>query len=235
MKKVLVIFKIILTVEMFSKVGCPDSNLKNIYSGASFSPAEAIANEIGALIPFAEAIGLEVSQSSIDSLMTDESLWDDLERSAALAFNCEHVVCQSWFEKRQPMKADIHHLFACQPGCNSYRSNIPYWQFAPTDEVVRDDCGQREGQNKFEPEHGKGAVARATMYFLMRYPGEVGDQAGELAKNRAKIPIDWHKEFPVEEYEKHRNWLTEKAQGNRNPFIDYPDIATQALLDRGFR
>jgi len=131
------------------------------------------------------------------------------------------------------MKADLHHLFACQPGCNSFRSNIPYWQFDPTEEVVREECGRRE-DNKFEPEQGKGAVARATMYFLVRYPGEVGDSSGELTKSRAKVLLDWHNAYPVDEYERHRNWLTEKAQGNRNPFIDFPEIATASLIKRGF-
>ena len=77
-------------------------------------------------------------------------------------------------------------------------------------------------------------MARATMYFLMRYPGMVGDESGELPKNRTKILLDWHKNNPVDDYEKHRNWLTEQAQGNRNPFIDYPDIATIALIEKGF-
>ncbi|MDJ0918079.1 MAG: endonuclease [Woeseiaceae bacterium] len=212
----------------------PDGQLRNIYSGTLFSPVEAIAAELSALIPFAEAIGVEVTEATLGQIFADDALWEDLENSTQLSFNCEHVVCQSWFDKRQPMKADIHHLFACQPGCNSFRSNIPYWQFDPLDEAVREDCGRREGTNKFEPNNGKGAVARATMYFLMRYPGEVGDEARELAKSRTKILVDWHNEFPVDEYERHRNWLTQKAQGNRNPFIDFPDKVTQALLERGF-
>ena len=212
----------------------PDGNLRNVYSGEKFSPVEAIAAEIEALTPFSEAIGLDIDHESIDSLISNEALWDDLERSAELSFNCEHVVCQSWFDKLQPMKADIHHLFACQPGCNSFRNNIPYWQFDPTDEAIREACGRTEGRSKFEPEYGKGAVARATMYFLMRYPGLIGDDVGEFTKSRVKILTDWHAEFPADEYEKHRNHYTEKAQGNRNPFIDFPDIATQALLEYGF-
>lgn len=211
----------------------PDGKLKNIYSGIQFNPVEAIASELAALLPFAEAMGMETTSEALPQILNDDALWEDFERSAALAFNCEHVVCQSWFEKRQPMKADVHHLFACQPGCNSFRSNIPYWQFDPTEEVVREECGRRE-QNKFEPEHGKGAVARATMYFLMRYPGELGDQSGEMPKNRTRILLDWHNSHPVDEYEKHRNWLIEKAQGNRNPFIDFPEIASAALIERGF-
>ena len=72
------------------------------------------------------------------------------------------------------------------------------------------------------------------MYFLMRYPGEVGNDSDELTKSRVKLLVDWHNNFPVDDYERRRNWLTEKAQGNRNPFIDFPKIVTQALLERGF-
>lgn len=177
---------------------------------------------------------MEFTESlSFETLIENDDLWLNLERSSSLTFNCEHVVCQSWFDKRQPMKADIHHLFACEPGCNSFRSNIPYWQFPIDEEVVRTECGRRE-EKKFEPEHGKGAVARATMYFIMRYPGEVGDERSELTKSRVDVLLGWHNAFPPDNYEKHRNWLTHKAQGNRNPFIDFPGLATKALLKRGF-
>ncbi|MCE0446644.1 endonuclease [Streptomyces tricolor] len=36
---------------------------------------------------------------------------------------------QSWFAKREPMRGDLHHLFACEPECNSFRGNIPYTDF----------------------------------------------------------------------------------------------------------
>ena len=34
--------------------------------------------------------------------------------------------------------------------------------------------------------------------------------------------------------ERHRNWLIHMAQGNRNPFIDQPKVASEALLKLGF-
>jgi endonuclease I len=68
----------------------------------------------------------------------------------------------------------------------------------------------------------------------MRYPGVIGDNKGELTKNRLQILLDWHEMLPVDTYELHRNWLIEKAQGNRNPFIDFPEKATKALIERGF-
>ncbi len=75
------------------------------------------------------------------------------------------------------------------------------------------------------------------MFFLMRFPGEIGDgdKANEMPKDRVKeVLLAWHEADPVGEYERHRNWLIEKAQGNRNPFIDFPKLASQALLKLGF-
>ncbi len=210
-----------------------DGMLKNIYSGNSFSPVEAIAAELAAIAPVAQGKGYEANSYTLTSLVGKENLWDELEEESALPFNCEHVVCQSWFDKRNPMKSDLHHLFACEPDCNSFRSNIPYWQFPQGEEAYREACGRREGK-KFEPAHNKGVVARATMYFLVRYPGLIGERDSEFTKDRVHILLDWHRQNPVSIYEYHRNWLIQKAQGNRNPFIDFPQLARKKLLKKGF-
>ena len=121
------------------------------------------------------------------------------------------------------MKGDLHHLFTCDPGCNSSRSNHPYKDFLDytpeTFEGIRDNCG-KSAQSFFEPENHKGIVARATLYFLVRYPNainEYGPDGIELLKR-------WDQEFPVstnEPYELHRNQSIFAIQGNRNPFIDF--------------
>lgn len=216
----------------------PGGGLRSVYSDEVMDPVETIASELRRLTARAAARGREVSSpAALEAMLFDEALWNEIEaESDQPVFNCEHIVPQSWFEARQPAKADIHHLFSCDPGCNSFRSNIPYWQFSPEDEAFRANCGQTEGRRKFEPAAGKGPAARATMYFLMRYPGEIGDgdSDNEMPKSRLKVLLGWHRDEPPGEYERHRNWLTAKAQGNRNPFIDFPDLAKDALLRRGF-
>ena len=99
--------------------------------------------------------------------------------------------------------------------------------------MIRDLCGRRE-DNKFEPKAGKGAVARATLYFLARYPGMIGDAARELLTERLSVLLEWHEAYGVDDYERHRNWLIHRAQGNRNPFIDFPERATKILLAQSF-
>ena len=131
------------------------------------------------------------------------------------------------------MRGDLHHLFACESGCNSFRSNIPYFDFADFEEVVRTACGKRE-DNKFEPSAGKGPVARASLYFLLRYPGQIDDDA-EFPADRLSTLLQWHSDDPVGEYELHRNQAIFKKQGNRNPLIDFPNWAGKVKFDLGIR
>ncbi|GGR19172.1 endonuclease [Streptomyces aurantiogriseus] len=199
-----------------------DGKLRSIYSGRAFSAEEFIR---------ADAAVEEARLARMQEFLLHESAagpaefeaeFDALE--ASMAFNCEHVVPQSWFTKQEPMRGDLHHLFACEVGCNSFRSNFPYFDFPGFEEAVRDDCGMRE-EVGFEPEEGKGAVARATLYFLLRYPGLVGDSPGEFPRNRLPSLLTWHESEPVSEYELHRNAAIAEIQGNRNPLIDHPEWA----------
>ena len=157
---------------------------------------------------------------------------DDDFLEAALPYNCEHVVPQSWFDKREPMRGDLHHLFACEMDCNSFRGNTPYFDFADFNEVIRNDCGKRE-PGKFEPGNGKGPVARATLYFLLRYPGLIDRTANEYQPDRIAVLLAWHAADPVTEYERHRNAAIFEQQGNRNPLIDFPEWAGRIDFTRG--
>ncbi|MFO0820488.1 MAG: endonuclease [Pirellulales bacterium] len=158
-----------------------------------------------------------------------EEFFDALEANEP--FNCEHVVPQSWFNKKSPMVSDLHHLFTCETNCNSFRGNIPYFEFS--DEVVRQECGRRE-EGKFEPKENKSAVARATLYFLLRYPGLIGNSSGELKSNRLGMLLDWHRLAKPSKWEKHRNAEIFAVQGNRNPLIDNPTWADKIDFRAGF-
>jgi endonuclease G len=207
--------------------------LLSIYSGIGFEPEEIIREDF-VIAARQEAWLKEMMTGERD--LNDEMLQEFLDNLEVLMpFNCEHVVPQSWFNKAQPMKADLHHLFTCEWGCNSFRSNIPYYQFDPQEEVFRDNCGQLEKEKlQFEPAAGKGPISRATFYFLLRYPGMIGDEERELQLERFPILLQWHKVEPVTDYERHRNASIFEIQGNRNPFIDFPDWVDLIDLKAGF-
>ena len=200
----------------------PNRKLLSIYSGREFEPEELIRGDIETERRREETLARRAATESLGPEAL-EALASELE--AALPFNCEHVVPQSWFEKEEPMRGDLHHLFACEPKCNSFRGNTPYFDFADSDEAVMTDCGRRE-ENRFEPRGGKGAVARATMYFLLRYPCEINGEA-EFPSERLETLLAWHAADPPGDYERHRNQAIAEKQGNRNPMIDYPEWASQ--------
>lgn len=206
-----------------------NGELRNIYSGTPLDPVEILRQEMVMVEEYAILTMQRLERLSFTSEAERLEYLDFLESD--LAFNCEHVVPQSWFGKQNPMRADLHHLFTCEPRCNSFRSNIPYFQFSPLEEKTMSDCGRRE-ERKFEPQFGRGIVARATLYFLLRYPEEI--QRSEMPKDRLDILLKWHKEYPIDRYEYHRNATIASAQGNRNPLIDFPEWAAQIDFARGF-
>jgi endonuclease I len=207
----------------------PDRKLKSVYSGQRFEPLELIRQDLETERIVQERL-TSIAQESVNDPVALEAIRIELE--AAMPFNCEHVVPQSWFNKREPMRGDLHHLFACESGCNSFRGNTPYFDFPDFNEAVRSQCGKRE-QNKFEPSAGKGAVARATLYFLLRYPGEINRTANELTADRLTILLGWHRDFPAGDYERHRNQAIFETQGNRNPLIDFPEWAERIDFSLG--
>jgi endonuclease G len=204
----------------------PDHQLQSVYSNRRFDPRRLIEEEFAieaAEIAWAEALRASgASEATVAAALME----------AVSPYNCEHVVPQSWFAKRDPMRGDLHHLFTCEWGCNSFRGNIPYFDFADFREADRSECGRRL-DDRFEPEAGKGAVARATLYFLLRYPGEF-EPGAEPKADRLPILLQWHEDHPVSVYERHRNVAILERQGNRNPLIDDPAWAAHIDFSLGF-
>jgi hypothetical protein len=140
--------------------------------------------------------------------------------------NCEHTWPQSKFSKNFPaelQKTDLHHLFPVDMKANSTRNNFP---FADVEgKVTHADCNDSKIGNalnsnirSFEPptEH-KGNVARAIYYFSTRYRMDIDP-------TQAKYLKVWNAQDPVDQEELLRNDKILKAQGNRNPFVDYPEL-----------
>jgi endonuclease G, mitochondrial len=203
------------TVDRYS-----DQRLRSIYSGKAFDLEELLESDaeidrlrIAAISTFT-AIGLSAEEISDQMDLIEDQL----------PYNCEHVIPQSWFAKKEPMRGDLHHLFTCESGCNSFRNNHKYYDFPDYGirEVERNECGKLVNR-LFEPENNKGVVARAVLYFMLRYPSSFVDNFGYEDNDLAML-LNWHDEQPVTLYELHRNQEIFKVQGNRNPFIDFPDL-----------
>ncbi|WP_190558260.1 endonuclease [Trichocoleus sp. FACHB-262] len=210
----------------------PDLKLRSIYSGQAFDPEDLIREDFQ--IDQLRALRTQELQLK-ESTLTQEQYKKELDLlEASLPYNCEHVVPQSWFGKAEPMRGDLHHLFACEIPCNSFRSNYPYFDFDDYEEreAIRDSCGKLSG-DKFEPSKGKGEVTRATLYFLLRYPGEINKTEREYKAERIETLLKWHNANSPTEYEKHRNAAIFEKQGNRNPLIDFPDLGNKIAFRLG--
>lgn len=201
----------------------PDGTVKSIYSGEDKDPEKLIIRDHKVFRQRLEKFQEYLQKANKNE---HEAFKELKEIEWKYKLNTEHIVPQSWYSSMEPMKGDLHHLFVCHPTCNRTRSNFPYADFdfyepESIDEPIRNNCGVLF-DNKFEPEYGKGQVARAMMYFLVRYPRAI--------KKRYQYTLDipllirWHNEFQVTLHEKHRNQSIYRIQGNRNPFIDFPDL-----------
>ena len=209
----------------------PDGLLRGIYSNKVFTTEEFIlADKKVDIERQLKFIALEKSVDLIGRAAFDEHV-DQLETD--FPYNCEHVVCQSWFKKQEPMRGDLHHLFACESNCNTFRNDFPYQDFpdynpkpSSGDDKVMPACGNTE-DGFFEPENNKGIVARAALYFLLRYPGVI-----KVYQNKdIEVLKSWAIAQPVSLYEKHRNYEIYQLQGNRNPFIDFPDLVKALIFN----
>lgn len=154
--------------------------------------------------------------------------------------NCEHTIPQSFFASADPMVSDIHHLFSTYGNWNSTRSNYPFAEITDTqtEKWMVNSTSQTSipssninayseyASQKFEPrEEHKGNVARAIFYFYTMYPTQAGAMSQVADIN---VLYQWHLQDPVDAAEIDRNNKIQQYQGDRNPYIDYPQTVATA-------
>ena len=125
-------------------------------------------------------------------------------------WNREHVWCQSlgWF-KTSGAGSDLHHIRPCDISVNSSRGNKKF--------------GTLSGM--YEPTDAyKGDVARIIFYLLVRY-NEADKYAITAIAESMELLLEWNEIDPVDALEVSRNEKIYDIQGNRNPFIDYQELA----------
>ena len=126
-------------------------------------------------------------------------------------FNTEHVYPQSLL-KAEDAVTDLHHLRACDAIVNEDRSNFPF--------IEGSGSYGLNGENWYPGDEWKGDVSRMILYLSVRYKEDIS-RVGTL-----DLFLKWNVEDPVSDFEIQRNSVIEAAQGNRNPFIDNPYLAT---------
>lgn len=150
-------------------------------------------------------------------------------------WNREHVYAKSLgtptLDDNAPSDAgeDAHMLRACDVQRNNSRGNLKFSAGTGNSHAV--------GGGWYPGDSWKGDVARMMMYMYLRYdsqclPTGVGiGTANAIDPNMLDLFLQWNAEDPVNAYEDYRNTYHDGTgtykQGNRNPFIDNPYLASR--------
>lgn len=122
--------------------------------------------------------------------------------------------------------SDAHHLRSIDAQMNNSRSNRLFTTGSGTAQPVGT-------ANWYPGDEWKGDVARMMMYMYVRYQSQctptnigVGSTSYSPLGDMPNIFLEWNQQDPVSQYELNRNVVLQNMQGNRNPFIDNPYLAT---------
>ncbi len=150
------------------------------------------------------------------------------------SWNREHVWPKSlsWFPSvgngDKGAGADLHHIRPEDNRVNSVRNNDKFGEVNGGLEVLSSKgvkSGCYSGGGYFEPQDcAKGDTARILFYLFTRYSQADSYRFTAVAQSLEML-LEWNRLDPVDEWEMERNDETAKIQGNRNPFIDHPELA----------
>lgn len=171
---------------------------------------------------------------------TDTEITNDLSRDKTLSCHTsscsglwvrEHVYPRSLGTPNLGFEfagADAHHLRSIDNDRNNARSNRKFEEGSGIDMSYITIAG-----NWYPGNQWKGDVARMIMYMYVRYPTQclpnnvgVGSTSYSNFGDMPNVFLDWNAQDPVSQYEINRNNILNTIQGNRNPFIDNPYLAT---------
>ena len=154
-------------------------------------------------------------------------------------YNREHSIPKSW--RGGSKYSDVHIVVPTDGYVNNRRSNYPFGE-VNSSSYVSDNNFSKLGTCKtpgysgtvFEPnDEYKGDFARIYFYAATRYYAECGSWSGDgfsgsfpyLDEWVRAMMLRWHQLDPVSEKEINRNdAVYASQQGNRNPFVDYPEL-----------
>lgn len=159
--------------------------------------------------------------------------------------NREHSFPKSWWggSTTTPAYIDLNHLYPSEAAANQKKSNWPLGVCADgawTNGLVKVGPPQTSlgvsAENVFEPsDEYKGDFARTYFYMVCCYQNLTWTKKYSWMLQQNDYPtlqpwainllLKWHRQDKVSQKEIDRNDAVYRYQNNRNPFIDYPDLA----------
>jgi endonuclease I len=179
------------------------------------------------------------SQASIDKSLQDSG-------SPADYWNREHLWPQSYGVGDSGADySDLFNLVPAYKGVNSSRNNKYFdysnpldFDFADPAYYLSPDC--TADSNSWEPANGqKGWVARSMFYMTTRYnyltlvdsPPEPEPFVDGTFMAQLSVLLEWNRQFlPVLKEQEVNQAVYDNYQGNRNPYIDFPEFADAVFV-----
>lgn len=160
--------------------------------------------------------------------------------SSISGMNIEHSFAQSWWGKGDcNLKKDLFNIMPCEQRINSSKSNRGMGvvtKVTNTNGATKVGSGAN-GLSLWEPaDEWKGDFARGYMYIVTAYEDYANKWTSEgknslynntyptLKEWAYKLYIQWAKADKPDALEIKRNNEVAKIQGNRNPYVDFPNL-----------
>ena len=116
------------------------------------------------------------------------------------------------------MQSDMHNLYPSIGELNGDRSNLKFG-IIDGEERKYGQCDFEVKNRIVEPRESiRGDIARSYFYMSQQYKMAISNDYEKMLR-------EWHLSDPPDEWERTRNILIEDIQGNRNLFVDYPELA----------
>lgn len=182
----------------------------------------------------------EANNEVIDRYSNDRRYYGS-RGSSVDGMNIEHSFPKSWWggSTGPDSYRDLYNLMPCEQKINSSKSNYPMGKVTQTNPTTN-GCTKigtgPQGYKLWEPaDKWKGDFARGYMYMATAYQNLTwsGAQALQCLQQGAyptlqpwayELYLEWARQDDVNEMEITRNDRVSGIQGNRNPFVDFPNL-----------
>ncbi len=189
-------------------------------------------------------------QKSVDDATVTDAVTGRKYNAANIVntLSLSHVIHESWFGMPvvygSRAKEDLFNCILTSPDVmKTLSSGAGFASVVSATDIISGEGWSKgtvdiDGWNipVVEPDDAvKGLVARRIFYLATIYPCSIWTADGAKFFTNAEYPglsgfstdtyLTWHRTYPVSEFERQSNAAAERRQGNRNPYVDYPELA----------
>ncbi len=188
---------------------------------------------------------------------SDSTFYFNGDGSSVSGMNKEHVVPKSWWggSLTIPVGNDLIQVIPSDAKANLAKLNYPLGVVVGTPSFPNSNSGPNtrvktghdaNGDMVFEPcDENKGDFARIYFYVATCYPDVAWKERTDAvvsfvqedyptfkSQDFVDMLLQWHRQDPVDEWEQTRINRVYEVQKNRNPFVDFPELAEYIWGDK---